>query len=301
MKYAAILFLIFGMVFYGSATPVSKIVGSEFPALAAAGARVLLAGLVLLPFALWKEKRLFFLCKRDWLLIGAVALIGNVGFSAFMLYGMKMISGVMGSIIMSLTPAVTAFGAVVFLKETMTTRKIGALALGVAGVAVMHLGSGGEGSGGENSQIWLGSLLVFLAICCEAAYTLLGKKATDDITPLTLTTLSALLAGIMLLPWIISSYSDISFSQVNWKDWSALAWWGIGTMALGSLFWYSGLAEMPGHIAAGFMVIMPISALLLSYVLLGENFEWIHVLGFGLAFASVSVMTLEHYKHAKKD
>ncbi len=293
MKYFPYLLLAAGMAFFGSATPVSKLVGADFPVLGAAGARVLLAGLVLLPFALWKTDGLLKLTRKDWLLVGGIALIGNAGFSLFMLYGMQMVSGVAGSVIMSLTPAIIALGSVLFLKEHMTRNKILALVLGLAGVLIMQTSSGG---GGQGSAVLLGSLLVFLAICCEACYTLLGKKASEDMTPLKLTTLSALLAGLFLSPWIVFGFSQTDFQTLDLQDWSALAWWGVGTMALGSMFWYSGLTRTPGHIAAAFMVVMPVSALVLSYILLGENFQWIHVPGFGLAFASVILMTREHMK-----
>ncbi|HKK29042.1 MAG TPA: DMT family transporter [Alphaproteobacteria bacterium] len=298
MKLLPYVFLFTGIAVFGSATPVSKLVGGDFPIMAAAGVRVLLAGFVLLPFALAITEGLFRLKRKDWLLVLGVALLGNVGFSAFLLYGMQMVSGVLGSLIMSLTPAVTATGAVLFLGERMTQRKILALAVGVAGVLTMQITSGDEGNG---SNIWLGSLLVFAAICCEACYTLMGKAATEDMTPLKLTTLSALLAGAMMLPWIVTGFASLSFGDLTWRDWLGLAWWGVGTMALGSMLWYSGVTRVPGHLAAGFMVVMPVSALLLSYLLLDEAFRWLHVLGFGLAFVGVLLMSWEHYQQAKEE
>ena len=39
---------------------------------------------------------------------------------------------------------------------------------------------------------------------------------------------------------------------------------------------------------------MPVSALVLSYVLLGEPFAWMHLLGFGVVFAGVLLMSWEH-------
>ncbi len=298
MKLLPYVFLFTGIAVFGSATPVSKLVGGDFPIMAAAGVRVLLAGFVLLPFALAITEGLFRLKRKDWLLVLGVALLGNVGFSAFLLYGMQMVSGVLGSLIMSLTPAVTATGAVLFLGERMTQRKILALAVGVAGVLTMQITSGDEGNG---SNIWLGSLLAFAAICCEACYTLMGKAATEDMTPLKLTTLSALLAGAMMLPWIVTGFASLSFGDLTWRDWLGLAWWGVGTMALGSMLWYSGVTRVPGHLAAGFMVVMPVSALLLSYLLLDEAFRWLHVLGFGLAFVGVLLMSWEHYQQAKEE
>jgi drug/metabolite transporter (DMT)-like permease len=49
-------------------------------------------------------------------------------------------------------------------------------------------------------------------------------------------------------------------------------------------------------VAAGFMAVMPVSALILSYVLLGETFRWMHLAGFGLALAGVLLMSREQQK-----
>jgi drug/metabolite transporter (DMT)-like permease len=106
------LLLFFGMALFGSATPLSKLVAHSFPVFIAGGMRVLLAFLVLLPFvklsALKKYK------GRDlWVLI-SISMIGVLGFTVFMLYGMQLISGVTGSVIMSATPALTAVLSVIF-------------------------------------------------------------------------------------------------------------------------------------------------------------------------------------------
>lgn len=283
------------MAFFGSATPVSKLVGQELPMVFAAGVRLLLAGLVLLPFAWWRVARPFALGRRDWLLIVGIAVVGNIGFTLSLLYGMQLVSGVASSVIMSSAPAVTALAAVLFLRERMNRRKLGALLLGVVGVLVMNVFSSHEGA---SSNVWLGSLLVFAAVCCEASYTLLGKVATADVEPLQIAALSALLAGVLLLPGMLWQGSTIDFAAIPPAGWAAVGWWGLGTMALGSVLWYSGVERVPGHVAAGFMAVMPLSALLLSYLLLAEAFQWVHLVGFGLALGGVVLMSREHAEHA---
>ena len=94
------------MACFGSATPVSKLVVEHFSVFIGGAFRVLLAFLILLPFVNLKKLKEF-KGKDAWLLIG-IGIIGVVGFTAFLLYGMKMVSGVTGSIIMSSTPAITA-------------------------------------------------------------------------------------------------------------------------------------------------------------------------------------------------
>ncbi|MCK5746861.1 MAG: EamA family transporter, partial [Oricola sp.] len=41
----------------------------------------------------------------------------------------------------------------------------------------------------------------------------------------------------------------------------------------------------------------PVSALVLSYILLGEAFRWMHLLGFSVVFASVLLISREHMRH----
>lgn len=291
--------LFFGMIFFGSGTPVSKLVGNAFPPVFASGIRMGIAGLVLLPFAYFLVDDLFALTKKGALTVFLVALIGNVAFSLFMLYGMKMISGVIGSVIMSTTPAVTALASVIFLKESINTTKTLAILLSLSGVIVINLSSAGGSSGATIGTLVVGSLLVFGAVCSEATYTLLGKLATEKMPALKLATLSALLSGVLFSPFIFWQGTDVQWQQMNWQNWTALVWWGAGTMALGSALWYSGLKNFPGHIAAGFMAIMPVSALVLSYILLDEKFRWMHLAGFGLTFAGVLLIIWEHMKTMK--
>ena len=65
-------------------------------------------------------------------------------------------------------------------------------------------------------------------------------------------------------------------------------------MALGSVVWYRGVSEARGGTAAGFMGVMPVSALLLSYALLGDPFRWSHAAGFAAVFAGVLLISRAH-------
>jgi drug/metabolite transporter (DMT)-like permease len=300
MKYFyAFTVLFLGMAIFGSGTPVSKLVVQEFPPLVGSFLRMLIAALVLSPFVIKDWNTFKNVSKRNWIIISAIALIGMVSFSVFMLYGMRLVSGVVGSIVMSTTPAVTTFGAALFLKEHLGWRKILAIAFAVAGVVVINI----SGAGGAQTQItslMLGSILVFGAVVSEATYTLLGRIATQDINPLALAGLAAWIASILFLPLALWQSGDVQWSNISLSDWASVAWWGVGTMALGSSLWYSGVQKVPGSIAAGFMSVMPVSALVLSYLLLGEEFQWIHMIGFGLVFIGVLLICWSHARMMKK-
>lgn len=289
--------LALGMAVFGSGTPVSKLVTSAFPVFLASGLRMALAALILLPFVLADRADVRRFDRGDWTRVAAIAAIGMFGFSVFMLFGMQQVSGVVGSVVMSTTPAVTALGAFVFLRERLGRVKAAAIGLAVAGVLVLHLGGRSGSDAGGNPL--LGMLLVFGAVCGEAGYTLLGKRASEHARPVTVAGLAAIIATALFLPFALYQWPDFDAGRTMPRDWIALGWWGLGTMALGSVLWYRGVAKVPGGTAAGFMGVMPVSALLLSYLLLGEPFVWIHLVGFAIVFASVLLIAREHAREAR--
>jgi drug/metabolite transporter (DMT)-like permease len=70
-------------------------------------------------------------------------------------------------------------------------------------------------------------------------------------------------------------------------------------LALGSWLWYRAIPKVSGVTAAAFMGVMPLSALLLSYVLLGEPVRSIHIIGFATVFVGVALMSWEHARMSK--
>jgi drug/metabolite transporter (DMT)-like permease len=300
-----------GMIVFGSATPVSKIVTSDMPVFIGAGLRVLLGALVLAPFVHNGLSQVRSFDRRDLLLVAAIAVFGMFGFTAFLLLGMRMISGVYGSVVMATTPAVTAAVAILLLGENATWRKIAALFLAVAGVAVLQLT--GSGGGGEEAQRafeardpltrWimglptstlLGIALVFAAVCCEATYTLAGRAMSREVDPVLVAFLAAAASLPLFVPFAIVQWPSFDPAAVSIGGWIALAWYGAGTLSLGTWLWYMSISQTEGSIAAAFMGLMPVSALVLSYILLGEPFRWMHMLGFGITFLGVLLMSWEH-------
>jgi drug/metabolite transporter (DMT)-like permease len=304
-----------GMILFGSATPVSKIVTEAMPVFIGSTLRVAVGALVLAPLLLRYRGEIGKLSRTDWLLTALIAVFGMFGFTVFMLLGMSLVTGVVGAIVMSTTPAVTAAAAILLVGERANWRKIAAIVLAVGGVLLLYVsggaggsGGGGSGSGGPllqflqglGSGVVIGGALVFAAVCCEVAYTLLGQRVSRDANPMVVAFLAAALAIPLFLPLAAWEWSRFEPAAVGAGGWAAVLWYGAGTLALGTWCWYSGIAKTEGSIAAAFMGLMPVSALVLSYLLLGEAFRWAHLAGFGVVFAGVLLMSWEHARMAKQ-
>lgn len=295
---ATVALLAGGMAAFGSATPVSAIVGRELPPSLASGLRMTVALAVLAPILARARARgdeppvaetLSGLDRRDWsLLLGGVAAVGTFGFSVLMLLGMRHAPGAVAAVVMATTPAVTAIGAVLFLGDRLDLTRAAAVALAVAGVVVVNLGSGLGGEAGRRPL--LGTALVFGAVLCEAVYSLVGKKMTAGLSARALVTAAAVGALVLFAPFMVWDALTFDWSRPSIGQWLAAVWWGAGTMALGSVLWFRGMARVPAGRAAPFMAVMPVSALLLSYVLLGETFAPIHAVGMGLVLGGLVVV-----------
>lgn len=289
-KYLTYIQLALGMSIYGSGTPVSKLVTEGFPVYIGSGLRLLFAAIVLLPFIIKYREDIKKFTKKDFINIALIGFAGYFLFSIFMLMAMKNVSGVIGSIVMGASPAVTAVASVIFLKNKMTARKWMAIAVAVIGILIVNAGGIIVTTSETAGMVAIGSILVFLAVCCEAAYTILGKKESQ-IKPVLVSSLSVFAALIFFIPFSLTEITDFDPGKVTSAQWIAVIWWGAGTISLGLTLWYFGIEKVTGVEASGFMGLMSVSALIFSYVLLNEQFYIHQLIGFIIVFLSIILLT----------
>jgi drug/metabolite transporter (DMT)-like permease len=285
--------LLFGMAFFGSGTPTAKIVTDGFPVFLAPFLRLLLAAVLTTPLLVLYRHELRGISRQGWLLIGGIGAIGLVAFSLFLLTGMTMVSGVIGAVVMSTSPAAVALGAAWFLGDKLGATKLTAVALSVAGVVIIN--ASGTRMGGQD--VWtsvLGSLLVLGAVASATAYSLFAKRVTNEVRPALLIPVAAWIAVALFAGPGLYQAASFDFASPSLEQWTALAWWGIGPYGIGTMLWFYGLKSVQASTASGFMGAMPASGLLVSYVWLGEEFQWIHMAGFALVVAAIGLVAWAH-------
>jgi len=287
------------MIFFGSGTPTAKIVTSGFPLFLAPFLRLLTAAVLTTPILVFYWNDLRQIDKRSWLYIIGIGSVGLVAFSIFLLTGMKMVNGVMGAMVMSLSPAAVAIGAAWFLGDNLDWRKIVAVIFSVIGVLIINT-SGKSIQASGVVELILGSLLVFGAVCSATVYSLFAKKVSVDVRPVLLVPLAAWIAVLLFaIPGVYQAVS-FDFSSPSTNQWIALFWWGVGPFAVGTMLWFIGLKAVRASTASGFMGAMPASGLLVSYFWLGDQFYWIHLVGCALVLAGIGMVTWAHWLNEKE-
>jgi drug/metabolite transporter (DMT)-like permease len=139
---------------------------------------------------------------------------------------------------------------------------------------------------------WLGNLLIFGAVVCEAAYAVIGKTLTEALSPKRISALINLWGFILMTPMGIYAAMRFDFLTVTTPSWVLLVFYALAASVGTVWLWMTGLKTVPAARAGVFTVMLPISAALVGVLVLGETLGGIQLIAFAIALLGVVLATL---------
>ena len=271
------------MVLVGSSVVVGKLIAESLPVFLVGFLSSAISAAILVPVLLRREGGLPAVSGRDLLILFLQALTGIFLFRVLLLWGLLFTTAAEGGVITSTTPAVVGLISFFFLKEKLGPRVIVGIGLSVFGIVALNVLGSDTGTVRGPAPL-LGNLLVFGAVISEALFTIFGKVASERVTPLATAASASVLSLALFLPLGLYQAVGFDFSSVGLSGWVAVLHYGVFVTALGYLLWFyllwfSGLSRVPASTAGPFTGVLPVSAVLLSYAVLGEPFSWAHLVG----------------------
>jgi drug/metabolite transporter (DMT)-like permease len=232
----------------------------------------------------WQVRRLVFL----------ESFLGNFLFSICMLFGVSLTSAVSAGVVMAAIPAMVAVLSWGFLRERIAPRVWLAAACAMAGIALLGLARTAESSAAaaDSAQAWLGNLLVFGAVLCEASYAVIGKKLTGALGPKRITSLINLWGFALVTPFGAYAAWRFDFGAVQPGIWLLLVFYSLAASVWTVWLWMTGLKIVPASQGGVFTVMLPVSATVVGVLALGERLAAIQWLAFAFALAGVLLATL---------
>jgi len=277
--------LVVAAVVWGGSIVGQKVALGSFSAVEVSVLRGLGALAILIPLWWWQEGGSVRISARDAGVFAALGL-GVLGNHLLILFGLRYIGAAEAGVIIGASPAITAFLSSLLIRDLPFRSVAAGCAVSFAGVALVS-GVGAEGVAGE--QPWLGGTLVVLGLVSWALYTIGGQRSMERFSPLTVnwtTLLSAVVLQIPLL-WTDQKMVVDGAASVSVGGWIALVYLIVFATALGQQAWLYGVRGIGPSRASIFGNLIPVSALLLSAVILGERIELRHLVGVVLIFAGV--------------
>ena len=232
-----------------------------YDAYAIAFFRVLFASLTLLPIVLLTRKPEMMRAARSWRVMLSLGLLLALGWT-LLFHSMKLIT-IANAVLLNFTaPIFVALLAPLFLKEKLNKSTLLALAISVAGIAVI--------SYQQNLQIshlnLLGVILGLLAGLAYAGFIIAPKKALSSFSSQVIAFYSYSVASILLFPFVIGT----EFSS-DLTSWVLLLVLGIFNTGFAVTLYLKGLAMIKAQKAVVLTYLEPASAVVFGFLFLSQQ------------------------------
>jgi drug/metabolite transporter (DMT)-like permease len=287
--YRAYLDLAAAMTIVGSSVVVGKIIVTDFPIFMALTIRFAIA----LPLLLFVSHRRVILALPSVRMLAQVflqALTGVFLFNVLLLAGLRFTTAAQSGLLGSTTPALITIMGWLLLGERITRHEWLGVALSVGGIVVVNT-IGVEGALTMSASTLLGNGLVLGAFVCEALFTVF-RRTSQGIPPLLGATWVTGFGLLLCLPVGIVQIARFDLQSITAEQILVLLYYGVFVSALAYFLWFRGLENASTGAAGILSAMLPISAVGLSAIILGEALTLAHLLGLVLVLGAVAVMTL---------
>ncbi|RPJ75272.1 MAG: DMT family transporter [Desulfobacteraceae bacterium] len=230
---------------------------------------------------------------RHLALLLLMGLTGIFAYNVLFLKGLKLIEAGRASIIIANNPIGIALMAVVFFGERLNILKVAGILVSVAGAIIVIMR--GEASALLTGGFGRGELYILGCVASWVAYSLLGKLVMSRLSPLAAVTFSSAAGTLCLFPAALMD-GLLDADSYPLAAWGSIVYLGFFGTVLGFVWYYQGIQRI-GPVRAGlFINFVPVFAVLLSVLLLGEPLTLSLVAGAALVCTGVCLTTLGAYR-----
>ncbi|MBO1531425.1 DMT family transporter [Psychrobacter sp. F1192] len=250
----------------------------EFGSLAFASLRVIFAGLVMLVFILVKKKNREGL-RKNWQLLALVGIFSAaLPFVLFSLSAQSVNAGVL-AVLNASVPMMSGFIASTFFKDRLSKKQVLGLVIGVIGVTILM--SESLFAGNESAEGLLAGLLpmgyALLACVGYAVGANITRSYLYHVSPVAITAGSLIIASVLMLP--VAAYEFPYGQSISLQAWVAVICIGVFSTAIALIFMNQLIKNIGPTRATSITLVIPIFAIILGYVLLGEALDTRAVIG----------------------
>jgi drug/metabolite transporter (DMT)-like permease len=259
------------MALWGSSFVALKYSFQEMHPLMVILGRMVVASLCFLPF-LGSFMRMG-LRRRHLLPVVAMCLCEPCLYFLFESAALVYTSASQASLISSMLPLLVALAAGFFLGERISSRTISGFIVAAAGA--LWLSMGGKTTA-EAPFPALGNFLEFMAMICAAGYTILMKQLSKELHPFFLTGLQAFAGALFFAPVLL--LPSVRAAPITMSGCLVVLYLGIVISVCAYGLYNFGISRIPASRAGAFVNLIPVFAIVLGFLILGERLtfqQWI--------------------------
>lgn len=229
----------------------------------------------------------------DILRLAGAGMLGVLFNQGFFIVGVSLTSPGEASLVTTTMPMWVMLLAWLFLREPITAKKAGGIALGAAGAIILIAGSGARVSGSNPA---LGDVIVLAAQLCYALYLTLYRKFIRKYSLVTLMKWMFLSATVVALPSSIHWLCTADWALVSATEWGGIAYVVICGTFLAYICIMIGQKRLRPTLVGMYNYVQPIVATITGVCLGLDVFTPLKALAIVLIFAGVWLVTISKAK-----
>jgi drug/metabolite transporter (DMT)-like permease len=257
----------------------------EAPPFAASFLRYVFATAALLILHMVRERRFIRLTFRQWAWLTLLGLSGVFLYNLFFFSALAIAPAGRSSVVVAMTPAVVSVASIIFFKDRFSLLRIVGLTVAVFGVSWAI--SGGDPASLLRGEIGRGDLFIFGAMLSWATFSVVGKIILRELAPRLAITYACLIGTVALAIPAVVEGGLAGATQYSLEMWLSLAYLGLMGTVLAFILYYQGIKSIGPSKTAIFINLVPIWAMTLSTIILGESITLPLVIGAAMVIVGV--------------
>ena len=240
---------------------------------------------LLIPLWWWQEGGKVTLSLKDSAILSAlgICVLGN---HLLTLLGLRYIGASTAGVIIGVSPVVTAFLSSLLIRDVPFRAVWAGCVVSFTGVVLVSSFENGDGAG---VRPILGGALVLLGLVSWALYTVGSRRIMERLSPLTINWTTLFLSIVLQIPllWTDKKVMASGLDAIGPSDWLAMLYLIVFATALGQQAWLYGVRGVGPSRAGVFVNLVPVSAIFLSALMLGDRVGIKEVVGIILILTGV--------------
>ncbi|WP_462324717.1 DMT family transporter [Desulfoplanes sp.] len=264
-----IYFLLLGSVSIWGATWISgRILAQDMGPFSAAFLRFLAASIFLFLWSCRMNRRLPSFRREDFPGLLLLGISGVFSYNFFFFSGLQTVAAGRAALIIACIPVIICLASALIFKEPLTRKKIIGTLLSLTGVSIVL--AKGNPLTLLQSPLSTGDLFILGCVASWTVYSLAGNRVMRRVNPLEAVTWSCIIGDTILLPFALHHglLNDIARSIP--RDWGHILFLGVIATGMAFTWYYQGIKTIGPARAGIFINLVPVFAVILGSVILGE-------------------------------
>lgn len=227
------------------------------------------------------------LSRRDWLALALLGFVGHFAYQLLFVGGLARTTVANSALIIGCSPVAIALVTAIVGHERIGRLHWAGAALSLSGLYLVA----GRGAAMSRASM-AGDAMMLGAVCCWAVYTVYSRPLLERHSPLVVTAASMILGTLFLLAATGPQLARVDWGLLSAFDWAGIVASALFALNLAYLVWYTAVQRLGNARTSMYSNLVPVTAMGIAWVGLGEPVEPVKLAGAGLILCGVLLTRL---------